>query len=71
MMADFGYMSKIHDLYMHECIIITHKIDALYIHGRMIKQHMIGLEFTRPQVEKVVHEGVLPCRFGVLTFYGL
>ncbi len=25
-------------------------------------------EFTRPRIEKVVHESVLPFRFGVLTF---
>ncbi len=29
-----------------------------------VEQNQITFEFTRPEVEKVVHEGVLPCRLG-------
>jgi hypothetical protein len=36
------------------------------VYTYVVKQ--TSFEFTRPEIGKVVHEGVLPCRFGVLTF---
>ncbi len=49
---------------MYIYIRMTYKIFMHNIH--VLKQ--IAFEFTRPEINKVIHQGVLPCRFGVLTF---
>ena len=38
-----------------------------YVCMPLVKQ--IAFEITRPEIEKVVLEGVLECRSGVLTFF--